>query len=111
VVTDYYRHAKERPSRTIELDLPDTDRVSDAVYETLMNGRLVRMADLKTLNDFKLLQIGWIYDLNFPRTFRIVRERKYLEAIRAALPKESSRVSEIYERARAYLERHALSAG
>jgi len=110
VVTDYYRHAEEHPSRTIELDLPDTDRVSDAVYEALMNGRLVRMADLETLNDFKLLQIGWVYDLNFHRAFQIVREKKYLEAIRAALPQGSPRVTEIYERARAYLEKRAPSA-
>ncbi len=111
VVTDYYRKAENHRSRTIELDLPDTDAVSDPVHEALMNGRLVRMADLRTLQDFKLLQIGWIYDVNFPRTFQIVRERKYLEAIRDALPEKSARVTEVYERARAYLERNAPAVG
>jgi len=108
VVTDYYRNAENHRSRTIELDLPDRDSVSDPVTEALMNGRLVHMADLRTLQDFKLLQIGWIYDVNFRRTFEIVRERRYLEAIRGALPEESLCVTEVYERARAYLERNAL---
>jgi hypothetical protein len=72
-----------------------------------MEGKVVQMTDLKTLTDFKLLQIGWIYDINFPRTFRIVRENGYLEIIRDALPGKSSCAEEIYERARAYMEMNA----
>jgi hypothetical protein len=49
-------------------------------------------------------------DVNFPGTFQIVREKKYLEAIRGALPLESSRVTEVYERALAHLRRNASSA-
>ena len=107
VVTDYYQNAEHDRNQTIELDLPDRPQISDAVYKTLMNGKLVQMADLKTLNDFKMLQIGWVYDINFPRTFEIIRENEYLEMIRDALPETSARVAEIYERARAYLERNS----
>jgi HD superfamily phosphodiesterase len=106
VVTDYYQNSGNKRNQTLDLDLPDTDRISDPVYKALINRELARMADLKTLNDFKLLQIGWIYDVNFQRTFQIIRERGYLEKIRDALPKKSTRVSEIYERAEAYLERN-----
>jgi len=104
VVTEYYQNAGNNRNRTIELGLPDIDRVSDPVYESLMSGKIVQMADLKTFNDFKLLQIGWVYDINFPRTFQIVREKGYLEIIRDALPRNSARAAEIYERARAHLE-------
>jgi len=110
VVTEYYRHAATKRNRSIELDLPDPDRVSTPVYEALMKGNLVQMADLKTLQDFKLLQIGWIYDVNFRRTFQIVQEKKYLETIRNTLPLESSRIKEVYELARAHLCRNALSS-
>ena len=68
------------------------------------------MADVKTLNDFKLLQIGWVYDINFPRTFQIVRENGYLEMIRDALPETSVRVAEIYQQARTHLERNSYPA-
>jgi len=44
------------------------------------------MQDLKTLNDFKLLQIGWVYDLNFVPSFQIVKKKKYLEKLEEALP-------------------------
>ena len=60
------------------------------------------MTDLKTLNDFKLLQIGWIYDVNFGRTFQIVRERGYLERIRESIPDIFNRVRDVYERARVF---------
>jgi hypothetical protein len=106
VVTDYYRTAADGRNASIELDLPDTPEVSDKVYETLMAGRLVKMTDLRTLNDFKMLQMGWVYDLNFPRTFEMVREKGYLDMLRDALPRKNSRVSDIYARARAYLERN-----
>lgn len=106
VVTDYYRHADHPRNPTLELDLPDVDRVSAPVCRTLMNGKLARMADVKTLHDFKLLQIAWIYDVNFPRTFQMVQERGYLETIRKALPQQSPLIQELYERARAHLQRN-----
>lgn len=106
VVTEYYQHAGNNRNASIELDLPDKDWVSTPVYEALVKGKLVQMADLKTLHDFKLLQIGWIYDVNFLRTFQVVREKRYLEKIRDALPR-SRRISEAYKLARAHLERNA----
>jgi hypothetical protein len=107
VVTEYYQNSDNNRNPALELDLPDEDRVSDSAYEALMKGNLVQMMDLKSLNDFKLLQLGWVYDLNFRRTFQIVRERRYLEKIRQALPQNLSRVEEVYDRVKAYLERHA----
>jgi len=107
VVTRYYRNAGQGRNRMIELDLPDLDSVSAPVYEALLNGKLVQMTDVRTLQDFKLLQIGWIYDLNFPRTFQMVRESRYLEAIRDALPRDSLCIEKAYERAHAHLAHNA----
>ena len=104
VVTDYYRHAREKRNETLELNLPDAPRVSDAVCRSLIKGDIIQMKDLKTLNDFKLLQIGWIYDVNFKRTFEIVKERRYLEQIRKALPERSNSIDAVYRRALAYLD-------
>jgi hypothetical protein len=108
VVTDYYRNAHRERNQTIELNLPDTPEFSDAVCECLMKGNIVKMTDLKTLNDFKLLQLEWIYDVNFCRTFQIVQEKAYLEEILKALPKDSIRIKSVYERARGYLNLKAI---
>jgi len=106
VVTAYYQDPDQRRNHALELDLPDSPHISKPVYEALMKGELVKMADLKTVDDFKLLQMGWIYDANFPRTFQIVREKGYLEIIRDALSVRSAPATDVYARARAYLDRH-----
>ena len=85
------------------MNLPDTPDISHAVYRSLLKGEIVQMKDLGTLNDFKLLQIGWIYDVNFRRTFQIVREKRYLEQIREALPPDSLSIRTVYEKAVTYL--------
>jgi hypothetical protein len=104
VVTEYYHRSAGSRNQAVELGLPDTDDISDAVYGTLMAGRPARMDDLRVLNDFKLLQIGWVFDLNFPRSFEMVRERGCLEGIRDALPRDDKRVEDIYSKARAHLD-------
>jgi putative nucleotidyltransferase with HDIG domain len=73
-------------SAVIELDLPDEPGYSSEMLSDLFNDELVNMKKMRTLNDFKLLQLGWIYDLNFPITEKIIKERQYLEAIRRSLP-------------------------
>jgi len=105
VVTDYYLTKAGSRNESIELDLPDTPDVSEAVYADVAAGRIVKMDSLRTFNDFKLLQMAWIYDVNFPRTFQLIRDRGYLEIIRNALP-QSEKIANLCIKARACLEAH-----
>ncbi len=59
------------------------------------------IAHVKNLNDFKLLQVGWIFDINFAPTFRDIRERRYLERIRSVLP-ESEQIDTVFSVISAY---------
>jgi putative nucleotidyltransferase with HDIG domain len=96
VVTDYYARRDEEKNQVIELDLPDTPGVSETVYRDLMNKQVVAFHHMRSLNDFKLLQLGWIFDVNFPATLQRVRDRNYMEKIRAVLPDEP-RVKEVFD--------------
>jgi putative nucleotidyltransferase with HDIG domain len=102
VVTDYYRREDGKRNDAIELGLPDTPGISSDVYKDLIDRRMVNIAHLKNLNDFKLLQIGWIYDINFVQTFQCIQERGYLEMIRNVLPK-SEKIAEIFNVLQAYM--------
>jgi putative nucleotidyltransferase with HDIG domain len=84
VVTDHYRGIKD--SDAVEIGLPDLPEVSGVMCENVAAGTIARAENMKTLNDYKILQLGWIFDLNFPRAFQTVKRRKYLERIREALP-------------------------
>lgn len=101
VVCDYYKSGKK--SDFIELNLPDTPGYTEKILDDLFAGRSVDMKKMKTLNDFKLLQLGWGYDLNFPLTARIISGRGYLEMIRATLPAEE-RIDLLLERLNRHLE-------
>jgi len=97
VVTDYYRQkAAGKSNETIELDLPDTPGISQVIYENLMQGKTILFENMKNLNDFKLFQVGWVYDVNFLFTLKCLKERGYLEMIRAALP-ETEEIRQIFK--------------
>ncbi len=81
LITNYYEQEKTSKKRSLELSLPDTSEISSAVYNSLMEKKIVDLDDVKNLNDFKLLQIGWIYDINFEFTRKKIIEGKYLDRI------------------------------
>jgi len=95
---DYCKEREKNHSSAIELGLPDDPVYSQRVIESLKQRRLVLMQDLKTLNDFKLLQIGWVYDLNFVPSFQAVQNRKYIEKLEETLP-QSKEIKEAVQQA------------
>ncbi|MBM9520731.1 HD domain-containing protein [Desulforhopalus vacuolatus] len=95
VVTEYYQQRDQKANTGLELGLPDTPVFSDAVVQDILAGRIVDIKHLKTLNDFKLLQVGWVYDLNFIPTFQRLKEKGYLDMIRAVLP-ETEGIDKIF---------------
>ncbi|MCK5170151.1 MAG: hypothetical protein KAQ75_09735, partial [Bacteroidales bacterium] len=60
---------------------------------------------MKTLNDFKLLQIGWIFDLNFDYSIKRLHEKKYLDKIFNTLP-ENHKVNQVKEIVNEYFRNH-----
>jgi len=103
VITKYYHNKDEHTNKAIELDLLDTPQISDRVYKDLISRKIVKFKYIENLNDLKLLQMAWIYDINFPITFQLIKERKYLEKIREVLP-DSDKSQKAYKAVRNYLE-------
>ncbi|MBN2040620.1 MAG: HD domain-containing protein [Spirochaetes bacterium] len=95
VVIDYYNRTDTRRNTAIELDLPDSPGFSEEVYSDLANRRIVSINHIKNLNDFKLLQVGWIFDINFQPTFKRIKERGYLDSIKKVLP-DSKEINNIF---------------
>lgn len=90
LITEYYM-VKEKNAdngnKTLELELPDIEEISDEVFNAIVNKQVVLKESMQTLNDFKLLQIGWLFDLNFEYSVKRLYEKKYLDKIFEALPK------------------------
>ena len=102
LVTDYYCGNGET-NNTLQLDLPDEPDISQANIDDLLNGRMADLRNLRTLNDFKLLQISWVYDLNFDRSFQILKEKGYLVTIFDSLS-QTEDVQKVRAMVEGYLE-------
>lgn len=104
VLTEYYRmKAAGETNETIELDLPDTPGISGTIYENLIRGEVILFEKMQNLNDFKLFQVGWVYDINFTPTLKCLKQRAYLSKIQAALP-EIDDVRKIFETVHSYVD-------
>ena len=57
---------------------------------------------LNVTNNFKLLQISWVFDVNFRPTFRAVHERQYVEKIAGYFP-QTREVQQLVAMVQAYL--------
>ena len=79
---------KERASAAT-LGLPDLpDMVTDSCVTALAAGRIVRLDTATCFNDFKLMQISWIYDLNSATARKLLRQRGYIPILAATLPQQ-----------------------
>ena len=88
IVTEHYSGV--HMNGAVNNELPDNPEVSESILQSIIRGELVKFDELKTVNDFKLLQISWVFDLNFPRTFEIIGARNYFDTIAASLPQTDS---------------------
>jgi hypothetical protein len=79
----------ERP-KAAGLGLPETPEYAPRILEQLRRREMVRLTSLRTLNDFKLLQLAWIYDLNYAPSLRILRERDIITRLSATLPADDA---------------------
>lgn len=108
VVTEYYEKKHEVQNKTVELDLKDKDAISDSIYDNFMKGTIIRAEDMVFLNDFKLLQLAWIHDMNFRRSFELIDSANYLEKIIETLP-AGERKESVSNHVKSFL-RHQLSS-
>jgi hypothetical protein len=86
VFSEYYEKEQAERESAVGLDLPDRPDYSEAIVACLAEKRLSSLSGLKTLNDFMLLLLTWVYDLNFPASFRLASDRGHISRIIARLP-------------------------
>jgi putative nucleotidyltransferase with HDIG domain len=82
IVDAYYKSMlKGNRNVALELGLKNEDKITDAVFKSFMNEEIILKSDMKFINDFKILQAAWIFDLNFEYTKNYIRETAYLQSI------------------------------
>lgn len=104
VVTDYYRQYSEDPHGfNLEVELPNEPECSAQVVAGILRGRRIDYSILRTWNDMKLCQLGWVYDVNFAPTLERIRQRGFLKKILEFLP-ETTDIEKVKEKILAYVD-------
>lgn len=106
IFLDYFRQPLEQRPSAVTLGFPDLPGVSPECIRELAAGRVIRLEDVRVLNDFKLLQISWVYDLNFCSAYRLLQQRGHIQALAATIPLDGDGTQAVAQ-ALATIDRHA----
>ncbi|KPA18361.1 HD family phosphohydrolase [Candidatus Magnetomorum sp. HK-1] len=87
IFIDYFSNKETQKNNVIELGVPDNPEITDDILQALFNGKIALISKVQTLNDFKLIQLSWIYDLNFRFSFEWVKKNQIIELLTQLLPK------------------------
>ncbi len=79
------------------IKLSTEPQISDDVYNKVLNKEAINYDKLKTLNDLKMMQLSWIYDINFDKTIEIIKEREYIDTIYNSMQK-TKEVEHVYKK-------------
>ena len=90
IFADYFFQPESERASGAGLGFPDLPACSPEVLAAVEAGEMVQLTMLKSLNDIKLLQLSWVYDINFGSTLRLIKERGVLERLAATLPRDAA---------------------
>lgn len=73
-------------NNVITLGLNNENKVSEHILKKAKNKEAIKYTELKTSNDLKLLQMSWLYDINFKKSLEIIEEKDYINKIYSHIP-------------------------
>ncbi len=111
VITQYYKQYRDNPKAfKLEVELPDEPGYSKKVVEKILTGQKIDYTKLRTLNDMKLCQLGWVYDVNFTATLKRIKQRKFLQMLIDFLPKTGD-IKQVEKKVFAYVDSRIENEG
>lgn len=102
IISKYY-HSSGPRNIALEYNLKDNGQISSEVLEAFLNEQTIDKDSLKSLDDFKTMQIAWIYDINYNYSLKKIVENKYLQAVIDSL-KNKNKKALIEKTIRAYIK-------
>jgi HD superfamily phosphohydrolase YqeK len=90
------------------LNLKSDGSVNSAVLDEIRENNMVSNSNVKSLVDFHLMQLSWVFDINYSPTFRKISERRYFERIIGILP-DDKEVQNVAKSISSYLETHVAN--
>ncbi|MDO8282187.1 MAG: HD domain-containing protein [Thermodesulfovibrionia bacterium] len=86
VFIDYYESSDDERASAAAHGLPDNSEYSKELLDSISSKKHISYSDLRTLNDFKLMHLSWAYTLNFLSSYRLLKNKNYINRIIQHLP-------------------------
>lgn len=93
---------KSKNQKDYLIKLSTAEKISEDIYLKVSKKESINYDHLKTINDLKIMQLGWIYDINFKESLELIKKRNYVETIYHSMP-QSSMAADIYRQVNDYL--------
>ncbi|MBI4806435.1 MAG: HD domain-containing protein [Desulfovibrio sp.] len=87
IMLDYLRPGGKRSDVVTLHVIDDPERYSEAIVDQIRAGNMGDYALMRYENDFKLLLISWVFDLNFKASRRAFLERGHADELFDLLPR------------------------
>ncbi len=87
IIIRYYDQYRNNPKdSSLTFGFPNHPECSPHIVEKMLRGESIDYNELRSMNDMKLTQLGWVHDINFTVTLEQIKERRYLETLISFLP-------------------------
>ncbi len=107
VLSDYYSKKNSTPNHMLTWELPKGSLVSSNVSKEVLSGKLVSKKNITSELDVKIMQLSWVFDINYRFSIEYLLKNRYLEIIYNTLPKNDL-VFEIYRKIKVFAENRIL---
>lgn len=87
------------------LPFSEEHKLSQRIYESIMDSSLANADDRETMIDFKFFKMAWCYGIKIPKSIQIICENKYIEKIYSDINFPDERMQTAYAKIQQYLKR------
>lgn len=103
MVSKQFQEKTAEDMKIIMYNLPDHATVSEKILKAIHAEKLAPKEEMKTMNDFKLMLMSWVFDLNYQPSFNILNKNRYIEKIYNTLPKQDGTIN-AFRKIKLYIE-------
>jgi len=87
----------------ISFNLPASGLVNDSIIKSIKNQKQAKRKDMQSVNDFKLMLMSMVFDLNFRVSFHLLSEKQSIKKLYESMTKKDV-VIDAYRELRLYIE-------
>lgn len=90
VFLEHFNTPPEKRASAALLGFPEKPGVSPACLTALGQRKIVNLNSVNSVNDFKLLLVSWVYNLNFRTSYWLLQENAIIDRLLDGLPDDAT---------------------